>query len=158
MRSVSINDYFDEIFRDLNRVSLGFEPTLRMLDQVRHTSNQGYPPYDLEQLDETGYRISMAVAGFTPEELDITLKDGLLTIEGTPNKEDSKTYLHKGIAGRAFKRAFYLNAWMQVTGSNLSNGILTIDFKQELPDNMKPKKIAIQTTPVVKMINNDQAA
>jgi molecular chaperone IbpA len=146
MRSITLTSQLDEMFRDLNRFAVGFEPTLRMLDQVRTTQNGGYPPYDLESTGDNTYRLSMAVAGFTSSELDITLQDGVLTIEGKVKQDDTRTYLHKGIAGRSFRRTFYLNTWVHVTGSNLANGILTVDFVQEIPESMKPRKIAIGTT------------
>ena len=101
----------------------------------------------------------MAVAGFTADELEITLHDGVLTIEGKPaSKEDGKNYLHKGIAGRSFRRIFYLNAWVKVTGSDLANGILTVDFEQEIPESMKPRKISIGTPMTNKVIEGGQAA
>ena len=156
MRSIpTLDSYFDDIFRDLNRFAVGFEPTFRMLDQVRSSAGAGYPPYDLESIGEDSdgsgrYRLSMAVAGFTPDNLEITLHDGVLTIEGKVNKADEsegvRKYLHKGIAGRSFRRVFYLNAWVKVIGSDLADGILTIDFAQEVPESMKPRKIAIGGT------------
>jgi molecular chaperone IbpA len=133
------------MFRDLNRFAVGFEPTLRMLDQARATQNTGYPPYDLESIGDNTYKLSMAVAGFTADDLDITLQDGVLTIEGKANQEETRTFLHKGIAGRSFRRTFYLNTWVQVTGSNLADGILTVDFLHEIPESLKPRKIAINT-------------
>jgi molecular chaperone IbpA len=145
MRSITLTSQFDEMFRDLNRFAVGFEPTFRMLDQARNTHNTGYPPYDLEATGENTYKLSMAVAGFTANDLDITLQDGVLTIEGKVTQDENRTYLHKGIAGRSFRRTFYLNAWVQVTGSNLADGILTVDFVQEIPESLKPRKIAIGT-------------
>ena len=88
----------------------------------------------------------MAVAGYGPDDLDITQSDGLLTVEGKVAKDETKTYLYKGIAGRSFKRSFYLNQWVRVTGSTLENGVLVIDFVQEVPEALKPRKIAISTT------------
>lgn len=144
MRGITtINDYFDEMFRDINRFTVGFEPTLKMFDNVRNTAQHNYPPYDLERIDEHKYRLSMAVAGFTSDDIDITLHEGVLTIEGKNEKETSKTYLHKGIAGRSFKRVFYLNAHVEVKDTSLENGILTVNFEYELPESMKPRKIAI---------------
>lgn len=143
MRGITINDYLDEMFRDINRFTVGFEPTFKMFDNVRNTANTGYPPYDLEKIDEHKYRLSMAVAGFTPNDIEITLHDGVLTIEGKNEKEDNKSYLHKGIAGRNFKRTFYLNAHVEVKDTSLENGILIINFEYEIPESMKPRKISI---------------
>ena len=138
------NAAFEEIMRDLNRFAVGFEPTFKIIDNIRNTSSSsGFPPYDLEQVSENYYRLSMAVAGYGPDDLDITQSDGLLTVEGKVNKDENKTYLYKGIAGRSFKRSFYLNQWIRVTGSTLENGVLVIDFVQEVPEALKPRKISI---------------
>jgi len=145
MRNTLITQQLDDIFRDLNRFAVGFEPTFRMLDQVR-AQQPGYPPYDLESVGENEYRLSMAVAGFSADNIEITVHDGILTIEGNADKGDGRNFLHKGIAARSFRRSFYLNAFVNVTTSNLDNGILTIDFVQEIPESMKPKKIAIGST------------
>lgn len=143
MRSI-VDNPLDIMFRDFNRFTVGFEPTLRMLDKARSSINDGYPPYDLEQLGPEKYRLSMAVAGFKADDIDITIQNGTLDITGNTSKDDKdKTYLHKGIASRSFKRTFYLNAYLKVTKSELIDGILAIDFEQELPDTMKPKKIPI---------------
>jgi molecular chaperone IbpA len=159
MRSLTtFNNHLDDIFRDLNRFAVGFEPTIRMLDQVRSTSSGGYPPYDLEQIDDVNYRLSMAVAGFKADDIEITLQDGVLTIEGKVQQEGSKTYLHRSIAGRSFRRTFYLAVWIKVTGSNLADGILTIDFAQEIPEAMKPRKIAIGSAPAAKVIESKSEA
>jgi len=155
MRSLTLASQLDEIFGDLNKFAVGFEPTFRMLDQIRSTANSGYPPYDLEKVGDNQYRLIMAVAGFSADDLDITVQDGVLTIQGKVNSENNKTYLHKGIAGRSFRRVFYLNAWVQVIGSSLSNGILTIDFVQEIPESMKPRKISITTQPGVAVIKDE---
>lgn len=149
MRSLStIDTHLDDVFREMNRFTVGFEPTFRMLDKMRSSSAETYPPYDLESIDAEHYRLSMAVAGFKANELDITLQNGVLEIVGKQNTTDDsakKMYLHKGIAGRSFRRVFYLNAWWKVTDTQLANGILTIDFQQELPESMKPRKIEIKT-------------
>lgn len=144
MRSLTTFDNtFADIFRDLNRFAVGLEPTFRVLDQVRSNAATGYPPYDLEQINDTTYRLSMAVAGFTPDDIEITVHDGVLTIEGRIEKDSGKNYLYKGIAGRSFRRSFYLANWVEVQESNLENGILTLDFKQEIPENMKPRRIEV---------------
>lgn len=150
MRSITtIDTSLTEILRDFNRFSVGFEPTFRMLDQVsRSSASAGYPPYDLEVTSngEDGnysYKLTMAVAGFTPDQLEITLQDSMLTIEGKPHQDDGKNYLHKGIAGRSFRRVFYLNNMIKIVGSSLENGMLTIDFVYEIPENRKPRRIPI---------------
>lgn len=143
MRNLTLTDnVFGDLLRDFNRFSVGFEPTFRLLDTIRTSSASGYPPYDLEQTGDNTYRLSMAVAGFGPDNIEITQHEGVLTVEGKAST-DSKNYIYKGIAGRSFKRMFYLNQWVQVTDSSLDNGILTINFVQEIPEAMKPRKIAI---------------
>ena len=154
MRSLTtLNSHLDDIFREMNRFAVGFEPTFRMLDQMRSTSTDSYPPYDLESIDNEHYRLSMAVAGFKASDLDITLQNGVLEIVGKSSAKsdtaEQKLYLHKGIAGRSFRRVFYLNAWLKVTDTQLADGILTIDFQQELPESMKPRKIEIKTGPAI---------
>lgn len=146
MRTSLIDAHLEDIFKDFSRLSVGFEPTFKLLDRVKnavHTNGSGFPPYDLESIGEEKYRLSMAVAGFNASDIDVTLQDGVLTIEGKSAADEGKIFLHKGIAGRNFKRQFYLNSWIKVVGSTLENGILTIDFEQEMPDHMKPQKIAI---------------
>lgn len=144
MRGVTtINDYLEDMFRDINRFTVGFEPTFKMFDNVRNTAHNSYPPYDLEKIDDNKYRLSMAVAGFKSDEIDITLHDGVLTIEGKNEKDNSKNYLYKGIAGRNFKRVFYLNTYVEVKDTSLEDGILIINFEYELPESMKPRKISI---------------
>ena len=160
MRSLTttLNSHLDDMFRDINRFAVGFEPTLRMLDHVRSTSGAGYPPYNLETIGDDHHRLSMAVAGFTADDLDIALQDGVLTIDGKVKQEDNKVYLHKGIAGRSFRRVFYLNARVKVTSSSLADGILTIDFEQEIPESMKPRKIIIGAETPSRVIDGDKTA
>lgn len=158
MRNLTLTSAFDDFFRDFNRFSVGLEPTWRALEQVRTTQNGGYPPYDLESTGENTYRLSMAVAGFTVDDLDLTLQDGVLTIEGRVKQDETRSFLHKGIAGRSFRRTFYLNTWVQVTGSSLNDGILTVDFEQEIPESMKPRKISIGASqPEVKILDGNRA-
>lgn len=138
------NTSFDDVFNELSRFAVGFEPTFRMLDKVRHSAIDSYPPYDLEKIDDEHYRLTMAVAGFKAADIDITIKNGELEIVGKTEKEENKVYLHKGIAGRNFRKVFYINSWLKVKSSSLVDGMLVIDFEQELPESMKPRKIEIQ--------------
>lgn len=148
MRSgtLTLSNYLDDMLRDLNRFAVGYEPTLRVLDNIRNTSNQGFPPYDLEKISDTEYRLSMAVAGYSADNLEIMEHDGVLTITGKVTSEESRTYLHKGIAGRSFKRSFYLDQYVYVKDSQLENGVLIIRFVKEVPEALKPRKIAIGST------------
>ncbi|MGB0670624.1 MAG: Hsp20 family protein [Rhodospirillales bacterium] len=132
----------------LYRVAVGFDQLQRQLDQlmkVDHQSN-AYPPYNIEQVDENAYRITMAVAGFGESELDVTQENNSLVITGRAQEEDAdpaRTFLHRGIAGRAFERRFELADHIKVTGAELVNGLLSVDLVREVPEAMKPRKIAI---------------
>ncbi len=150
--TLTLNNYLDDLLRDLNRFAVGYEPTLRVLDNLRHNTNQGFPPYDLERVSDTEYRLSMAVAGYSADNLEIVEHDGVLTITGKVQEDQARTYLHKGIAGRSFKRSFYLDQHVRVKDSHLENGVLTISFIKEVPEALKPRKIEIGagvTKPVI---------
>jgi len=132
----------------LYRNTVGFDRLASLLDNAfrAEQSNTSYPPYDIEALDEHCYAISLAVAGFTQEELDIQVERGVLTVKG--KKADDKTkrnYLYQGIASRAFERKFNLADHVEITGAKLVNGLLTIELKHELPETMKPKRIEISS-------------
>lgn len=154
MRRLSTLDAtLSDMLRNLNRFSVGFEPTFRLLDRMSRAGepSSGYPPYNLEMIsngDEENhrYRLTLAVAGFTADQLEITLQDGVLTIEGQTKTEENRNYLHKGIAGRNFQQSFYVNPMIKITGSTLDSGMLTVDFEYEVPENLKPRRIAIKST------------
>jgi len=121
----------------------------RELDRFRHTSEvaakQSYPPYDLIELNEDHYKLTLAVAGFCKEDIDITVKDGYLIISGDqclPDKDT--TYLHKGIATRKFTRTFALGEYMEVCCAEMENGLLNVEVKREIPEEKKPKQITIK--------------
>lgn len=141
--TLSLDKYMDDMLREMNRFAVGYEPTFRVLDHIRHNSNQGFPPYDLEAISENEYRLSMAVAGYSGEDLEITEHNGVLTVTGRAEKDDTRTFLHKGIAGRSFTRTFYLDQYVFVDSSSLDNGVLTINFRKEVPEALKPRKIVI---------------
>jgi len=141
--TLTLSNYLDDMLRDLNRFAVGYEPTMRVLDNLRHNNNQGFPPYDLEKVSDTEYRLSMAVAGYTADCLEIVEHDGVLQITGKVTDDEARTYLHKGIAGRSFKRSFYLDSHVYVKDSSLHNGVLTINFVKEVPEALKPRKIVI---------------
>ncbi len=135
-------------FSPLFRHSVGFDRMQRMLDSATRmdSSANAYPPYNIEQVGEDNYRISMAVAGFGEQDLDVTAKENTLVVSGKMADEDEdKTYLHRGIAGRAFERRFELDDHIKVVGGSLVNGLLNIDLEREVPEEKKPRKIAIET-------------
>ena len=132
----------------LYRNTIGFDRLAAMLDNAFRTEqgNTSYPPYDIEVLDEHRYAISLAVAGFSQEDLDIQAERGILTVRGRKSEDKSKRhYLHQGIATRAFERKFNLADHVEITGARLNNGLLIIDLKHEIPEAMKPKRIEITT-------------
>ena len=106
-------------------------------------ASPGYPPYNIEVLEENRYAISLAIAGFAESDLDITVEKGVLTVRGKKSEDVERTYLHQGIANRAFERKFNLADHIEVTDADLTNGLLTISLVKEIPEAMKPKTIAI---------------
>lgn len=143
MRTTALAEYMTNMLTELNRFSVGLEPTFRTLDYVRQNSSTGFPPYDIERLSENQYRLTMAVAGYTAEDIEIVQEDTLLTITGRAATNTSREYLFKGIAQRQFRRSFWLDNWVKVSGTRLENGILTLDFQQEIPEAHQPRKIPV---------------
>ena len=133
-------------FSPLYRTSIGFDRLATLLSSAqRLEQGNGYPPYNILAEDENRYRITMAVAGFGEDDLDITTEQNTLTVSGRRGEEDSDEgrYLHRGIANRAFERRFNLADHVRVTRASLVNGLLHIDLERELPEAMKPRKIEI---------------
>jgi molecular chaperone IbpA len=131
----------------LFRSTIGFDRMARMLDAMeRRAEPDGYPPYNIEKTGEDAYRISMAVAGFGDDDIDVTVEDNRLTIKGkaAPDGEGVR-YLHRGIGRRAFERRFELADHILVTGASLDNGLLHVDLVREIPEAMKPRQIKIAT-------------
>jgi len=134
--------------RPLYRSTVGFDRLASMLDSTLRTEqgNTTYPPYDIEVLDDRRYTISLAVAGFTRDEIAIHVDRGVLTISGGKHEDKSqRNFLYQGIATCAFERKFNLADHVKINGATLNNGMLTIDLKHELPEAMKPKRIEINT-------------
>jgi molecular chaperone IbpA len=131
------------------RSAIGFDRMANLVDnlfQSPETSNTNFPPYNIEKIGETDYRISMAVAGFAEADLDVTIHEGTLIITGHANQEtldEEKTFLYRGIAGRQFERRFQLADFIEIKSAGLKNGLLHIDLKREVPEKMKPRKINI---------------
>lgn len=146
-------------FTPLFRSGIGFDRLTNALENAYRTDNNtGYPPYNIELIDENEYRISLAVAGFKEDELDIEINNGRLTVTGS-QKENSKDkkFLHHGIANRNFERSYQLADYVVVKGARLTDGLLHIDLVREIPEAMKPRKIAIgqeeQSTPAIESDN-----
>lgn len=139
----------DYDFTPLSRSFIGFDRMARMIDAAsKAESSGGYPPYNIEQVDEDAYRIELAVAGFGEDELTLETHQNVLTITGQKaDDETERTYVHRGIAGRGFERRFQLADHVLVTGADLKNGLLVVDLRREIPDALKPRTIAIGTQP-----------
>lgn len=131
----------------LYRTVVGFDRLASMIDQAsRLDGSQGYPPYNIERVDDNAFAIEIAVAGFTEDDLDIETKEGLLTVAGKRGESEDgegRNYLHRGIAQRSFIRRYQLADHVIVTGANLQHGVLRIDLIRELPEEKKPRKIEI---------------
>jgi len=139
-------DRFD--FSPLFRSTIGFDRLTRLVDAASHVDNAAlaYPPYNIEKTGEDAYRLTMAVAGFSPEEIDVTVHENSLLVTGKAKSEtENGRYLHRGIARRAFERRFSLADHIRIVGASLSNGMLHVDLAREVPEAMKPRKIAIGT-------------
>ena len=132
----------------LYRSSIGFDRLASLLEGAFRADqvNASYPPYNIEVIDDNCYALTLAVAGFSHDEVDIYVEGGVLNIKGKKKEDTEKrNYLHQGIATRAFERKFNLADHVEVTGAKLENGLLSVQLKHELPEAMKPKRIQIET-------------
>ena len=131
-------------FAPLLRSSIGFENLNRLVDFTRGESDS-YPPYNIEKTGDGSYRIQMALAGFTRDEIDVTVQDNMLIIVGRAGEAEGeqREYLHRGIAKRAFERRFQLADTIKVTGAGYDNGLLNVELVREIPEHKKPRRIAI---------------
>jgi len=149
-------------FSPYRRSMVGFDRLFDMLEnQARVSSGDNYPPFNIERRGDDAYRITLAVAGFKPADIDITAQQNLLVIQGRKGEEPSEgQYLHVGIAQRGFERRFELADYVKVEGANLEDGLLIVDLVREVPEAMKPKKIAIggNRLEVVDSASEDSAA
>ncbi len=146
-------------FAPLYRSVVGFDRLAGLLETATADAATGYPPYNIERTDENGYRIDIAVAGFRSDELDIQVKENLLTVTGRKAaNEEPRRYLHRGLAERNFERRFQLADYVVVTEANLADGLLSIALKRELPEALKPRRIEIATAPAASLIEGEKAA
>jgi molecular chaperone IbpA len=137
-------DRFD--FSPLFRSTIGFDRLARLVDSATRVDSgaASYPPYNIEKTGEDSYRLTMAVAGFSQDELDITVHEGTLIVTGkAQNADGNGRYLHRGIARRAFERRFSLADHIKVSGASLDNGLLHVDLVREIPEAMKPRTVKI---------------
>ncbi len=129
----------------LLRSGIGFDRLDRVFDDLqRRNGAEAYPPYDIVKTGDEGYRITMAVAGFGEDDIELTVTDGVLVIKGKRAEEDQATrYLHRGIAGRGFERRFQLAENVKVDGARLEHGLLHVALAHEVPEHLKPRRIPI---------------
>ena len=144
-------------FAPLYRTAIGFERLARLADASLAASEApSYPPYNIEKTGDDAYRLTMAVAGFKPADLDVVVKDNTLVVSGRVGSETPHgEVLHRGIAARAFERRFALADHIVVDGATLENGLLSVGLKRVEPESLKPRRIEIGTTPAPQQIAND---
>ena len=141
-------------FTPLYRSAVGFDRLAGLLESAARTSQEnGWPPYNIETTGENAYRIEIAVAGFKPDELNIEVKENLLTVTGRKTANDDggeqRNFLHRGLAERDFERRFQLADYVVVKAADLVNGLLSIDLVRELPEALKPRRIEIGAGPAL---------
>ncbi|MSP03080.1 MAG: Hsp20 family protein [Acetobacteraceae bacterium] len=147
-------------FAPLFRTAIGFDRLARLVDNAAsNTQASGYPPYNIEKVTEDTYRLTVAVAGFSPEEIDLVVKDNTLVVAGRPANETQRhEVLYRGIAGRAFERRFVLADHIVVDGADLNNGLLHVGLKRVVPEALKPRRIAVNAGALAGVIANDPAS
>lgn len=146
---MSLKSSFDSPFL------LGFDQIERVLDRVSRSANEGYPPYNIERIEPNALRITLAVAGFSQDNLAVTVEDNQLVIRGQKPDDSEREFLHRGIATRQFQRAFVLADGIKITGANLDNGLLSIDLEQP-PLETVVKKIDISSKAPKTPLNTPQ--
>ena len=131
-------------FAPLWRSTVGFDRLFDLAQAAaQHAGEDNYPPYNIERLGEDSYQISLAVAGFSPDEISITAEQNVVTIEGNKPEKAEREFLYRGISTRHFKRQFNLADYVQVKNASFDNGLLKIELVREIPEAMKPRQIAI---------------
>jgi molecular chaperone IbpA len=147
-------------FSPLYRSAVGFDRLVNLLEAASQAdSASGYPPYNIETTGENQYRIELAVAGFKPEDLHVEVKENVLAVQGRkPANDEQRRYLHRGLAERNFERRFQLADYVVVTDAKLADGLLRIELKRELPEQLKPRRIEVQAAPSASLIEGEKAA
>ncbi|MDE2581001.1 MAG: Hsp20 family protein [Rhodospirillales bacterium] len=148
-------------FAPLFRTAIGFDRLARLMDTAAASAEAtGYPPYNIEKLGDESYRLTMAVAGFRPDDIELVVKENTLTVSGRVAQDGSQAeMLYRGIAGRAFERRFVLADHIVVEGADLQNGLLHVGLKRVVPESLKPRRIPVGgAAPASGQIANDPAA
>jgi len=134
-------------FSPLWRSTIGFDRLFDLAEMAQRAGEDNYPPYNIERLSEDRYQISLAVAGFAPSDIAITAEQNVVTIEGNKPDNAERNFIHRGISTRNFKRKFNLADYVQVKSASFENGLLKVDLVREIPEAMKPRRIAINRAP-----------
>ncbi len=144
-------------FTPYRRSTVGFDRLFDLLEsQARGSGGDNYPPFNIERRGDDEYRITVAVAGFKPGDLDITAQQNLLTVQGKKRDDvPAGEMLHVGIANRGFERRFELADYVRVSDANLNDGLLVVDLVREVPEAMKPKKVSINGQPALEVVETD---
>ena len=148
-------------FAPLSRSTIGFDRLFDLLDQTAgFEPDEGFPPYDIEKTGEDAYRITLAVPGFTRDEISIEGQPNLLVVSGQKSADRGGQYLHRGLKTRAFERRFSLADFVEVKGARLADGLLTVELEREVPEAMRPRRIEISTGPAQgqRRVEGQQAA
>jgi molecular chaperone IbpA len=142
------------------RSTVGFDRVFDLLDEATRWAGEdnNYPPYNIERTGDDEYQISLALAGFSPDEIRITAEQNVLTVEGSRPEKGERQYLYKGISARAFRRVFSLAEYVEVKGASFEDGLLKIQLVRELSEAMKPRQIAINKNGKTRMIEHKNAA
>jgi molecular chaperone IbpA len=134
-------------FAPLWRSTIGFDRLFDLAETAQRAGEDNYPPYNIERLADDRYQISLAVAGFSPDDISITAEQNVVTIEGSKTDKAERDFLYRGISTRTFRRQFNLADYVQVKRAAFDNGLLKIELVRELPEAMKPRRIAINGSP-----------
>jgi molecular chaperone IbpA len=136
------------VFAPLWRSTIGFDRLFDLAETAQRSGEDNYPPYNIERLADDRYQISLAVAGFAPNDISITAEQNVVTIEGSKTEKAERDVLYRGISTRTFRRQFNLADYVQVKGAAFNNGLLKIELVREIPEAMKPRRVAINGAPV----------
>jgi molecular chaperone IbpA len=146
-------------FSPLYRSAIGIDRLAQLMERSLRSDQPSYPPYNIELVDENSYRITMAVAGFAQDEIEIEVENDTLTVAASKAQEEgTRRYLHQGIAARSFQRQFQLSDHVKVKAARLENGLLHVDLQREVPEALKPRRIAIESGEPNGRVLDDKAA
>ena len=135
-------------FSPLWRSTIGFDRLFDLVETAQRAGEDNYPPYNIERLGEDRYQISLAVAGFAPDDISVTAEQNVVTIEGHKPEKTEREFMYRGISTRSFKRQYSLADHVEVKGATFDNGLLKIELVREIPEAMKPRRITISGSPV----------